>query len=268
MHPLKFLLTLCGVWDAWGSSWQNFWLCDLFLLLWVQLERVQLDNRFMSLMYTVGTLLLTPIALHHLMSLYWWALFDRSTTGVQHWLLVIRFAGVLWWWVQRRNLCRVRIRLAWTVARFLWASKGDIGRAMQLARNNPRAWLESVYNAAIRVHDSPHLHTAEQYRMLLNGFLGRMSIQMRLEIALANFENQNVGFDVSRFPATVLAEDQPDPCSICRDTLKAGQTLRELPCHHSFHQTCVDPWVTQHANCPMCRRVFAEPAEEEHMDGY
>ncbi|CAF1371629.1 unnamed protein product [Rotaria magnacalcarata] len=41
-------------------------------------------------------------------------------------------------------------------------------------------------------------------------------------------------------------------CVICLDTIKDGDTVRELTCLHRFHQNCVDPWLINHRHCPLC----------------
>jgi hypothetical protein len=50
-------------------------------------------------------------------------------------------------------------------------------------------------------------------------------------------------------------------CSVCLGYMNTG-TIRELPCHHSFHERCVDRWKTScHGDptCPMCREPFDIP---------
>ncbi|CAN4095253.1 unnamed protein product [Withania somnifera] len=43
-------------------------------------------------------------------------------------------------------------------------------------------------------------------------------------------------------------------CSICLSTYDDGDELRELPCGHLFHCTCIDKWLYMSATCPLCKR--------------
>ena len=52
----------------------------------------------------------------------------------------------------------------------------------------------------------------------------------------------------------VQASDSEDTCSICRETFSRGNVLRKIrPCHHQFHQQCIDQWFEAHITCPHCR---------------
>lgn len=44
-----------------------------------------------------------------------------------------------------------------------------------------------------------------------------------------------------------------DCCAICIETYKVSDTLRSLPCRHDFHKNCIDPWLLEHRNCPICK---------------
>ena len=35
--------------------------------------------------------------------------------------------------------------------------------------------------------------------------------------------------------------------------------LRQLPCKHEFHQSCIDSWAAHHRTCPLCRYLLWEP---------
>ena len=41
-------------------------------------------------------------------------------------------------------------------------------------------------------------------------------------------------------------------CAVCQERFVDGETIRRLPCNHSFHSACVDPWLVLHARCPLC----------------
>ena len=42
-------------------------------------------------------------------------------------------------------------------------------------------------------------------------------------------------------------------CSICHDIYKCKEYKRSLVCNHTFHKKCIDKWLKQNINCPMCR---------------
>lgn len=42
-------------------------------------------------------------------------------------------------------------------------------------------------------------------------------------------------------------------CSICLEQYQLGEAVRTIPCFHTFHKTCIDPWLAQRAECPICK---------------
>ena len=51
-------------------------------------------------------------------------------------------------------------------------------------------------------------------------------------------------------------------CAICLEFLEDDDDVRELQCHHYFHQPCIDQWLTnRRGQCPLCKRdcVDLEP---------
>jgi hypothetical protein len=53
-------------------------------------------------------------------------------------------------------------------------------------------------------------------------------------------------------PEPPAAETETPGCSICTEDFERGQDVRVLPCKHSFHPACVDPWLLNvSGTCPL-----------------
>lgn len=76
-----------------------------------------------------------------------------------------------------------------------------------------------------------------------------------------------------------LEADMEDNCSICQDTMRAGEAIRHITaCNHTFHRSCVDTWFVRNVRCPVCRHDIREtradptaaqtaPPEQQQMPG-
>jgi hypothetical protein len=42
-------------------------------------------------------------------------------------------------------------------------------------------------------------------------------------------------------------------CSICLEAFQEHDTVRTIPCFHTFHKNCIDPWLSQRPLCPVCK---------------
>ncbi|XP_010543344.1 PREDICTED: E3 ubiquitin-protein ligase SGR9, amyloplastic-like isoform X1 [Tarenaya hassleriana] len=53
-------------------------------------------------------------------------------------------------------------------------------------------------------------------------------------------------------------------CVICKEEMRQGRDVCEMPCKHLFHWKCILPWLSKTNTCPFCRfqlptdDVFAE----------
>jgi hypothetical protein len=55
------------------------------------------------------------------------------------------------------------------------------------------------------------------------------------------------------YPFRCRSGAAPIECPVCLELLKADETVRALPCCHSFHMHCIDPWLSSNHTCPVCK---------------
>lgn len=93
------------------------------------------------------------------------------------------------------------------------------------------------------------------------------NISDELEPLLNDFFSRIFGGPASSAPAGLSSEciaQLPETsgkseidCSICREVGRVGEEkCVELPCKHSFHFECIEPWLKRVASCPICRKVI------------
>lgn len=51
---------------------------------------------------------------------------------------------------------------------------------------------------------------------------------------------------------------------MCIGEFEDADIVRVLPCAHEFHKTCVDPWLSSHHTCPLCKfDILGEDEDSE-----
>ncbi|NXF09525.1 PJA2 ligase, partial [Smithornis capensis] len=63
-----------------------------------------------------------------------------------------------------------------------------------------------------------------------------------------------------------LWKSQEQCCAICCSDCVRGEIITELPCHHSFHKSCVTLWLQRSGTCPVCRHILAPVLPEAADD--
>jgi hypothetical protein len=61
-----------------------------------------------------------------------------------------------------------------------------------------------------------------------------------------------VGAAVASSSTQSQEQGEAPGCSICTEDFERGQDVRVLPCQHSFHPACIDPWLLNvSGTCPL-----------------
>ncbi|KAI3387844.1 hypothetical protein SNEBB_002970 [Seison nebaliae] len=71
-----------------------------------------------------------------------------------------------------------------------------------------------------------------------------------------------------RLPPSILAKipiikyekgGRFETCPVCLEDFEENEKVRVLPCHHLYHQKCIDPWLLETRRiCPVCKKhVFS-----------
>ncbi|XP_057531775.1 E3 ubiquitin-protein ligase RING1-like isoform X2 [Amaranthus tricolor] len=57
-----------------------------------------------------------------------------------------------------------------------------------------------------------------------------------------------------KFHRDAFSSTEDSQCSICLGEYQEKEILRIMPkCSHSFHLSCIDPWLMKQPTCPVCR---------------
>ena len=53
-------------------------------------------------------------------------------------------------------------------------------------------------------------------------------------------------------------------CSICYENIECDGI--KTPCGHTYHNSCLTPWLISKTSCPMCRHSIGEYDSDEEYD--
>ncbi|XP_064588490.1 E3 ubiquitin-protein ligase RNF115 isoform X2 [Zonotrichia leucophrys gambelii] len=62
---------------------------------------------------------------------------------------------------------------------------------------------------------------------------------------------------ISSLPTVPVTQEQVDTgleCPVCKEDYTLAEHVRQLPCNHVFHSSCIVPWLELHDTCPVCRK--------------
>ena len=74
-------------------------------------------------------------------------------------------------------------------------------------------------------------------------------------VGLSDAQLQGLRTNVFSASTSAAADGSEDGmCAVCRLDFEDGDEVLTLPCNHAYHKECIMAWLTDHKNCPICKR--------------
>lgn len=70
---------------------------------------------------------------------------------------------------------------------------------------------------------------------------------------------------VKNLPEATIESDS-ESCPICLKKFKIGEKVKEMPCHHKYHDACLTVWLNTTNSCPFCRHEL--PTDDETYEQF
>jgi len=71
---------------------------------------------------------------------------------------------------------------------------------------------------------------------------------------LIRFKSENKSENKSKYKhLQSFLYDDNENCSICYEGMKSDHCIQCKKCENVFHQKCIEPWIKNEKNCPICR---------------
>lgn len=99
----------------------------------------------------------------------------------------------------------------------------------------------------------------------INSFLGNFLNPSILGLGAINSVTQDVvstldESEKDKLKVYKLSENKEEKCSVCMSDMNTDEHVCELPCNHTFHNNCIQPWLQQYNyKCPICRKEVGKP---------
>jgi len=69
---------------------------------------------------------------------------------------------------------------------------------------------------------------------------------------------------IEALPDAEVSVDDSEECVICLEEWElCGGVVKEMPCKHKFHASCIEKWLGIHGSCPVCR--YKMPVDEDEV---
>ena len=75
--------------------------------------------------------------------------------------------------------------------------------------------------------------------------------------------NTSSPYVVRNYSSENIVLREPSTCSICFETI-SNSNKKSLNCNHCFHRNCINTWLREQNNCPLCRASQSTSEESDN----
>jgi len=114
--------------------------------------------------------------------------------------------------------------------------------------------LHAAVSAIVRVHAALHNNPLEGEALHIQQQLAALYARAGKGGAAGLSEEKLALLQTVECDEPLLCKlaERSTTCAICHDEMCVGETLRQLPCEHAYHATCLGHWLRIKAACPLC----------------
>eukprot|EP00183_Erythrolobus_madagascarensis_P005463 CAMPEP_0185856872 /NCGR_PEP_ID=MMETSP1354-20130828/29218_1 /TAXON_ID=708628 /ORGANISM="Erythrolobus madagascarensis, Strain CCMP3276" /LENGTH=204 /DNA_ID=CAMNT_0028559133 /DNA_START=249 /DNA_END=863 /DNA_ORIENTATION=+ len=106
-------------------------------------------------------------------------------------------------------------------------------------------------------HHRPPLQRAHRKECIQGERLDEIAPEMEFE------RTRKLG-DTQKNETASDPDDTGDTCAVCLEPFENSTLTRALPCHHVYHSSCIEQWLSRHVNCPLCNLNLLEARVPEN----
>jgi len=55
-----------------------------------------------------------------------------------------------------------------------------------------------------------------------------------------------------------------ETCTICLEEFEPSEEIKLTPCNHGYHPDCLEHWMRERSNCPMCQAPLKKDTSDEN----
>jgi len=72
---------------------------------------------------------------------------------------------------------------------------------------------------------------------------------------IETIENKVINLPTRTYDKEKEKDKETTICLICQGEYEQNEVIKTLPCHHEYHNICIDPWLRDRNQCPLCNAI-------------